>query len=115
MSLYPRDSGGEKLTPLEALEPLLHLLLALLTLFDLVHLDLLAELLALALLALLFGTLDACALVEKPLPDALHVRVVLDHLREVVCWAGEGEAVFLRKSARGLRAMQSLLVAEEDA
>lgn len=107
-----RGRCGE-LTPLEALETLLHLLLALLALLDLVHLDLLAELLPLALFALLLGALDARALVEQPLPDALHVRVVLDHFREVVRWAGEGEAVFLCKSACGLRAVQCLLVAEE--
>ena len=75
-----------KLTPLERAQALFHILLALLALLELLDLHLLAKLLALALLALLLGALDGRALVEEALPDALHVRVGLDHLGKVVLW-----------------------------
>ena len=111
-----RAVGGEnggmmRLTALEALKALLDGLLVLLALLDLLELNLLAELLALALLALLLGALHARALVKQTLADALHVRVALDHLGEVVCGAGEGEVGLLRERTRGLRAVQRLLVA----
>jgi hypothetical protein len=77
-------------TPLQALQPLLHVLLPLLALALLLELHLLAELLALTLAALLLRASDPSLLVQQALPDALHVRIGLDHLREVVWRPGEG-------------------------
>ena len=107
-----KNGGMMRLTALEALEALLDGLLVLLALLDLLELHLLAELLALTLLALLLGALHARALVKQALANALHVRVALDHLCEVVCGSREGEVVLLRERARGLRTMKGLLVAE---
>ena len=105
-----RRRRRRKLTAFEAFEALLDGLLVLLALLDLFELHLLAELLALALLALLLGALHACTLVKQALADALHMRVALDHLGEVIRGAGEGEVGFLGERARGLCAVQRLLV-----
>ena len=105
--------GKRRRTPLEALDALLDGLLGLLALARPLELHLLAELLALALAPLLLGALHARALVEQALPDALHVRVALDHLREVVRGPREGEPVLLREGARGLGPVQGLFVAVE--
>ena len=92
-------------TPLEALETLLDLFLALLTLLDFLQLYLLAELLALALFPLLLRAFETRALVKQSLPNALHVRVALDHFREVVSGTGKREVVLLSERARSLSAM----------
>ena len=104
-----------KLTPLERTQALFHILLALLALLELLDLHLLAELLALALAPLVLALLDSRLLVKQPLADALHVRVRLDHLREIVCGAGEGEVVFGGERAGGVSAVQGLLVARNAA
>ena len=111
MDAVKRENDEKTLTPLEAFEPLLDLLLVLLPLLDLLELHLLAELLALALLALFLAALDRCALVKQPLAYTFHVRVRLDHLREVVRGPGERQRVLLCEGARGGGAVQGLFVA----
>ena len=94
-----------KLTPLERAQALFHILLALLALLELLDLHLLAELLALALAPLVLALLDSRLLIEQPLADALHVRVALDHLSEIVGGTGKGEVGFLCERPRCLRAV----------